>query len=168
MEHSMSKIKLKSKSIEFTLFDDEPRKKKELREIIKIIDRYDKKNIKRMIQTFSKSKMLEDVLMLSAMNVYISSLAGEYRGRHSVSKAYRDLQLKITYSKERRKKEKAKERITDKGLESQAIIKNKEFWMKESINEGKANILATIMFSIKDLVHSMKFVITALDSQENE
>lgn len=164
----MSKIKLKSKSIEFTLFDDEPRKKRELKEIIKIIDRYDRKSIKRLIQTFSKNRMLEDVLMLSAMNVYVSTLAGEYRGRHSVSKAYRDLQLKISYSKERRRKEKAKERITDKGLESQAIIKNKELWMKESINEGKANILATIMFSIKDLVHSMKFVISALDSQENE
>lgn len=164
----MPKIKLKSKSIDFTLFDDEPRKKKELREIVKIIDRYSEKKIKKLIQTFSKTKMLEDVLMLSAMNVYISSLAGEYRGRHSVSKAYRDLQLKISYSKERRKKEKAKERITDKGLESQAIIKNKEFWMKESINEGKANVLATLMFSIKDLVHTMKFVITALDSQENE
>ena len=159
------KIKLDSSSINFSNFDDEPKKKLELKRILKIIDKYDKGGIKKVIQLSNKSQTLKDIIRLSAMNVYISAMAGEYRGRHSVSKAYRDLQLKVTFSKERRRKEKAKEKITDKGLESQAIIKNKDIWMKEAINEGKANILATLMFSIKDLVGSLKFVLESLDRQ---
>lgn len=159
------KIKLSSNSIQFTVFDDEPKKKLELKKILKIIDKYDKEGIRKVIQLSNKKQTLKDIIKLSAMNVYISAMAGEYRGRHSVSKAYRDLQLKVTFSKERKRKEKAKQKITDKGLESQAIIKNKEFWMKEAINEGKSNILATLMFSIKDLIASLKFVLESLDRQ---
>ncbi len=164
----MAKIKLSSKTVDLTCFDDEPRRKKEIAKILKLIDKYDTKEIKKVVQMGNKKQVLKDIIKFSAMNIYVSVMSGEYRGRHSVSKAYRDLILKVTYSKERKRKEKAKERITDKGLESQAIIKNKKWWMKEAINEGKANILATLMFSIKDLVSSLKFVVDNLNKDGEE
>ncbi|KKL17155.1 hypothetical protein LCGC14_2488380, partial [marine sediment metagenome] len=37
----MAKIKLSSNTVDLTCFDDEPRKKKEIIKILKMIDKYD-------------------------------------------------------------------------------------------------------------------------------
>jgi len=161
-------IVLNSDAIELTMFADEPRLKKQIMKIIKFVDRYSGADLQKKIQMHSKTKIIKDMLQLSAYNVYISALAGEYRGRHSVSKAYRDLETKATWSKQKRAIEKRKEKTTDRSLDSYSMVKNKEKYFKESINDGKANVLSTLMFSIKDLVDSMKFVARSLESQGND
>lgn len=161
------KIILNSSSVDLSMFEDEPKKKKQIMQILKFIDKYTDSNIIKKIQMHSKQRVVKDLLQLSAYNCYISALSGEYRGRHSVSKAYRDLEIKATWSKQKRAIEKRKEKVTDKSLESLSTVKNKEKVMKEAINDGKANVLSTLMFSIKDLVDAMKFVVRSFDSQED-
>lgn len=162
------KILLDSRSVDLTMFDDEPKKKKQIRRILEFVDKYTGCSMSRLIQLHEKNNISHDILKMSAYNVYISTLAGEHRGRHSVSKAYRDLFIKSTYSKERKRKEKINEKVTDKSLENFSFIKNEDKVMREAINEGKASILGSLMFSLKDLIDSMKFVVRSLDIQEKE
>ncbi len=160
------KIILNSSSVDLSMFEDDKKKKKQIMQILKFVDRYTDIKIIRKIQMHSKDKIIRDMLQLSAYNCFLSALSGEYRGRHSVSKAHRDLRIKATWSKQKRAIEKRKERTTDKSLDSFSTLKNKQEVMREAINDGKANVLSTLMFSIKDLVDTMKFIVRSFDNQE--
>jgi len=61
----MAKIKLSSKTVDLTCFDDEPKRKREITKILKLIDKYDTKEIKKVVQMGNKKQVLKDIVRFS-------------------------------------------------------------------------------------------------------
>lgn len=166
----MAKKKKKFKLLEkdLTMFDNDLKMKKFIMDILRVTRKYSGRSMERIVETHSINEILEDILYLSSNNVTISTISGELSGRHTLTKTLRDLNIKESFFKERIKREKRKEKVTDKSLESYSAIKNKDIIMKEAIDSGKADIISSLMFSIKNNVDTLKFVVDALKNMGSE